>query len=416
VAYADGIHVAEAFELRQANGQLRGSGENGSDGDFPRVRLHEHNSIGQTVTPAAAAGALRFGTQMGQWAVSSSPYRVDKNAGANPWLTIGAEIMTWDDWEYDLEGGTPAGWYDLRAGCQNMVTSPEVALSYPPPPKKQSEVQPGSSDVGCFRWVPNPNWVPDEPTSRKYRVHSYAFSIDHTIAPDGSPMEYGSTWDTIDSSGGVLQLKKDRFQSLSFEEDAGATWYEGANPAESKMMWALIKTFDGQSAFRYRYPCSFTTVRKGGNTTDPGRIYQIEERDWGASGLRVLDGDSVIYDDGPVVALARVDEEDTFPSSGGWFALTNPQPNTTLRGLWDGGLDFYRLRPHPLVRADGDFYVLSEFYTFRTKPATGDFKIARRNVLLDTPIDFAAAATMPWALIREVDGRLWIFAHGPILV
>lgn len=391
-------HAAEAFNLLTDDGFLRGEAENGEPGDFPRLAVYTHDSAIQEKAPAVLPSAERYGSTA-DMAYSDTPYRVDKNDGANPWLMVTGFAQAWKSWYYDIPGGTPAGFYDLRPACQNRGAQGQ--LQYPPPPMQQSEIIPGSSDVGCFRWVENPGWDPEDPYSQRYTIFSYWFSINEVDAPDGCPLPLGSTWDDIDETSLATEVVKHDPQWVRFES-LGATWHEDAEA----LSWMLRKGFQGQSRFRYRYPCTFTTVRKGGSTSDPGRIYQLETKAWMAQGVRALLNASVVYDDAPegLAAIERAREGD-WPSGGGQVEVPEASRTNTLRGCSQGTDRTRKIFLVGYGRADGSFFVLATDWNDDT--LDGAHYLAGPSGLLSLPGMYSYADYWT-ATIREVDGRLWV--------
>lgn len=329
-------------------------------------------AIGNPVTPNPVRAFTHVRNRTGLAAVTMDPdtnsyhdqtmtfgdtaYRVDPTV-VPVWLTVGARVQVLRDWEYDLPGGTPAGQYDLRVACQNWSGS---TFLFPPPSKFQSVVSPGSSDVGCFRWVPNPSYVASDPTSAKFNVESYAFSINTATAPPLAPAALGSSWDSITTPATVAQ-ELEGTQSVQYST-YGATYRE----LTDELIMALEAEASARSRFRYRYVTGVTTKFVNGTTSaGTGHLTQVEDFTWTAIGLRIVNNGVVGYDDMPngLTHIGRYTL--AFPNSAPQAALKilTPATTTTLRGFLGDAtssgnkMDICRLFVGILGLPGGDFVV-----------------------------------------------------------
>lgn len=410
----------EVFTILTPDGQPRdGNGDGRIDAQsvigysFPEA----HASGLPTVEIAPAANFFAYISVV----FSDTAYRA--NPIVDTWLSVnvGSRAQIGNDWEYDLEGGTPTGQYDLRCATQNFdlfgsyPQSPLPPFTWPPPMRRQSILVPGSSDVGCFRWEPNPTYDASDPMSPKYLVYSYGYVL--SSPPVGTPIPPGG-WTAIDAANrSVSQFLHDPQtgpRPLSF----AARHYEHL---DGRTVWGIQKEYAGRSRFRYRYPCTVNVSRHSTTAIDqPAHVYIVESRPWRAYGVLTLRDGITAYEDLPdgVQAIARVNEG-AFGSSGGTLLATAPAFTASWRstGLSAGRVGSLpqgqRLFLYGDVLPDGDFWIVSR--ESANSEAPGSFYLARAGAA------FALPAHAPGGIwggkpaaydIRERDGRVWVFNRG----
>jgi hypothetical protein len=352
------------------------------------------SAAGPTIAPAQ-----RY-YQQAALAVSDIPYRV--NPSETDWLVVhpdsGAFVGV--DYEYDIAGGTPAGMYDFRVACQN--TNQAAQLIFPPPPLQQSNLVPGSSDVGAFRWEQSPSWNPSNPTSPRYDVYSYIYTFSQEPPPDFPRPTPGLWTDLTHPPADVVSLHQNQSGVLT---NYGVRFFD----ATQQTVWALHKSWTGKSLFRYRYATTMQVTDFGNRVRiQPGHIYQTEEVAFVAEGLRIVTDGVVTYDDlsNGVVQIVRTNEE-PFPSKGGQLLLTAPSKTKTFRGLAQASTpgDRHYLIPHALPRAGGDVWVLV------ADQATATSSVTHAVVSIATEVPVTLPDASFTVSITEVDGRLWIFGY-----
>lgn len=396
-------YTAEVYRVLD-DGKMR-AGNSGGPGDFPRRYYYETDASQADGPVVTIPPSVYIGSPLP--AISDAVYRVDKSGEENPWLTVGAQTHAYFGWDYDLPDGTPTNVYDLRAFCQARTTENEV--EYPPPAKRQSLIGAGTYpyDVGCFRWTSNSQYDPLDPTSPPWIIRAYNYSIDDEEAPDGSPTRLGSTWDSVATPPPDVpsQYHNPQAIDLGLAGRIGGTWYENTK----KFVWGHVKGFYGESGFLYCYTCSFTTVRKNAiPTTDVGRQFFREIREWDAEGLRVLLNDNIVYDDAPsgITSIGRTNDG-PFPSEGGYLVITGPEFTRTFRGMAGRGqISEHYVYGNLYGRPGGDFYVLvhdvdiipSEVTSL--KVASSASEVALVGIGDDAPYAWAAE-------FKEVNGRLY---------
>lgn len=351
---------------------------------------------------------------------SDTAYRADP--AVDTWLSVnvGSRTQIGYDWEYDLEAGTPTGQYDLRCATQNfdhIGSYPQSSLppfTWPPPMRRQSILAPGSSDVGCFRWEPNPTYDASDPTSPKYAVYSYAYAL--SSPPVGTPIDGG--WTAIDAANRTVSQFLHDPQTGPRPLSFAARHYEHLG---GRTIWGIQKEYAGRSRFRYRYPCTMNVSRHSETAVDQtAHIYIVESRPWRAYGVLTLRDGITTYEDLPdgVQAIARVNEG-AFGSSGGNLSATAPAFTASWRstGLSAGNVGTLpqgqRLYLYGDVLPDGDFWIVTR--ESANSEAPGSFYIARGGAA------FALPAHVPGGIfggkpraydIRERDGRVWVFNRG----
>ena len=349
--------------------------------------------------------AERYGGWLSEcW--SATPYRVASDAS---WLTI-LGTMTWENtepvifegWEYDLEDGTPAGFYDIRASVEN-ASGMANGYKYGParyPPPNRSRVS--GRWVGgtfwyyltmCYRWVPNAAYDPGNPASPPFWVHAYRWAYSDT-APNNLPI--GSSWTAVvpddrtvekQTSAQVITLLPQDF----LYQDSG----ESAR--------AFMKFYALTGAFRYRIPGTIRAdLRGGGESFQAAYIHLTESRSYALRGVRTMNGESIVYDD-PLVAAVWREGEGAWPSNGGTIRSADLSP--TLLGL-KGNRWAYEVVCGPVkVRPGGDFWALV------IDGADWRAWIASRAGLV-VELDAAGTDIMYAEAVRfsEADGKVWIVA------
>jgi len=331
---------------------------------------------GQLPTSPSMPFAAHFGKCFGV-AYSDVAYRVDKNGGLNPWLTVNVASKTFImfDGEYDLSGGTPSGQYDLRVACQNGPDNTGQNPVYPPPAVKQTDWGvPFNSDVGCFRWEPSSLYNPADPTSYPFRVYSYGFSIDMGTAPPLAPQQFGSTWEDITTTPAASarnQLPQDA-QLSAVPDPMGAFSTIGAlyDEGTKRTVYAIRPSISTANNLRYKYATSMKVKRVDGTfATQTGHIYLLESVATRSEGLKVYRDGAVLYEDLPqgILGWTRLNEG-AWPSDGGIYAVTSPPFTKTFRAPFfvAGGNpslagqqgDTSRLLQEGQVYPDGSFWVV----------------------------------------------------------
>ena len=410
----------EVYHVLSGSGKVITDGSGYCTGEQVLQFDHELLTTAELGDSPVLPYAVRFGRAFGV-AFSDVPYRVDKNGGANTWLTVvvASRTLIITDGEYDLPGGTPSGWYDLRTACQNGTDSTGQAPTYPTPAQYQSQFQPASSDVGCFRWEPHPT------LSGFFRVFSYTYSINPSTAPPGAPLQTGSgssvhsTWDAINTTP-VSQtrtlLGKINDVSNVNEPIGGNTLAALYDDLTEKFVWVIRPSFVAGNNFWYKYACDMTTYLQDMSTrADAGHLYLPESPRARCDGVLVYFDQSVIYNDLPVglTGWTRLSEE-TWPSFGGIFEATAPAFTRTWRAPF-----FLQGANNSVIGAQGDTArIIPEAYV----DANGDFWVMVTNKLYgEVEVYHMASAINEWsfsvpgglvtrrAVVRkDSGGKLWI--------
>lgn len=355
---------------------------------------------------------------------SDIPYRADPTV--DTWLSVnvGSRALAHYDWEYDLEGGTPTGQYDLRCAVQNFdlfgayPPSSLPPFTWPPPMRRQSLLSPGSSDVGCFRWEPNPTYDAADPTSPKYAVWTYGYVL--TSPPTGTPIS-PSGWTVITAASRTVEQMQHDPQTGPRPISLAARHFEHLDGANGRTVWGIQKEYLGRSRFRYRYPCTLNVSRHSTTAVEQSaHIYLPETRPWRAYGVLVLRNGATVYEDLPqgIQGIERFNEG-AFGSNGGFLRATSPVFTTSWRntGLSAGSLGTLpggaRVRLYGDVLEDGDFWAVVQ--GSGNSETAGPLYLARRDAAFELPAHSPGGifGAKPRAYdIREREGRVWVFNRG----
>lgn len=349
--------------------------------------------------------AERYGGWLSEcW--SATPYRVAYDAS---WLTI-LGTMTWENnepvifegWEYDLEGGTPDGFYDIRASVEN-ASGMANGYKYGParyPPPNRSRVS--GRWVGgvffyymtmCYRWVPNSAYDPDDPTSPPFWVHAYRWAYSDQ-APTDLPID--SSWTAVVPDDRTVE-KEQAWQTITLSPQ-DFLYQDGGESAR-----AFMKGYALEGRFRYRVPGTVRASLKGGGYSyQAAYIHLTENRGASLGGVRTMSGESIVYDD-PVVGSVWREGEGAWPSNGG--AIRSADLSPTLLGV-KGNRWMYAALCGPIkIRPGGDFWALV------IDGADWRAWIASRAGLV-IELDAAGTDIVYAEAVRfsEADGKVWIVA------